>query len=94
MNKRGVHRQMLIASGETDQKRTRDTRAVKYLSQSPLHAIKYVLQSLPLQMNISEGCTGEDYTNRGCRSCFQKQLVVRGGAHVPSIHCNSKPGVN
>lgn len=78
-------------------KGTSDTRAAEYLSQSLLNTVKYLLQGLPLQMNISERCTGEDHTNRGChicRFCSQKQLVVTGGAHVPYIHCNSKPGVN
>lgn len=70
------------------------TLTVKYVS---VTTELYLLQSLPLLINISEGCTGQDYTNRGCHichSCFQKQLVVRGGAHVPFMHCNRMPAMN
>lgn len=84
---------MLIASWERDQRRTRANISVTVTTKCYLH--RYPTPAFA--RNISEGRTGQAYTNRGCHichSCFQKQHVERREAHVPFIKCNSKPEVN
>lgn len=86
--KRAVPGQVLIGLVEGDHGRTGDTEGAKIsvTVTNVLNTTGYLLRCLPLQITISGGCTAKDKTNRGCHICplcFQKQLVVRGGAHVP-----------